>query len=84
MTATIIESPGLIQQNTKIPGDHLEVCRRQGIKTEGNAAGNTVDVLDLTGANTRPERDPKGALVDGYGGSRAGRARVGGRYGLGV
>jgi iron transport multicopper oxidase len=64
MTASIIESPEEMQRTVVIPQDHLEVCRRQGIKTEGNAAGRTgADVLDLRGAVARPDGDVKGAVI---------------------
>lgn len=53
LTATIIEDPiGL--QSFQIPADHLENCKNQGIPTAGNAAGNTKDFTDLTGANIAP------------------------------
>ncbi|KAK8063752.1 iron transport multicopper oxidase FET3 [Apiospora saccharicola] len=47
-----------------IKNHDLEACRRLGIPTKGNAAGNTRDPLDLTGANTQPPPHPMGALVN--------------------
>lgn len=52
LTATIIEAPQDIQeQQPSIPSDMLAICRSQDIPTAGNAAGNTKDFLNLTGAN---------------------------------
>ena len=48
----MIEAPDALQASgLKPPSNHLAVCLSQGIPTEGNAVGNTVDLLDLTGAN---------------------------------
>lgn len=61
LTATFIEAPLQLQKSqSKIPADHLKACRDQGIPTEGNAAGNTKNHFDLTGANTQPEEEPWG------------------------
>jgi len=54
LMATFIEAPDMLQANLTIPEDHLEICKTLGIPTTGNAAGNTVDHFDLTGANTTP------------------------------
>lgn len=37
---------------TGIPRDHLEACQKYGMKTSGNAAGNTDNPLNLTGQIT--------------------------------
>ena len=58
MTATMIEAPEKIA--LVIPKDHMDVCQAQNIKTQGNAAGNTVDYTDLSGANTQLPSDPWG------------------------
>jgi len=52
LTATIIESPEILQRTVTIPQNHLDACKAAGYPVRGNAAGNTVDFLDLTGANT--------------------------------
>ena len=53
LTATIIEAPHMIQsQQPTIPPAMAAICKSQGIPTAGNAAGNTKNFLDLTGANT--------------------------------
>ncbi|KJZ80330.1 hypothetical protein HIM_00180 [Hirsutella minnesotensis 3608] len=61
LLATFVEAPAEMQkQGLTIPDDHLEVCRQGGIPTEGNAAGNAVDFLDLTGQNEPHARLPEG------------------------
>ncbi|KAI1809987.1 multicopper oxidase [Poronia punctata] len=41
LTATLIEAPELLV-NYKIPRDHVDICKDQGIPISGNAAGNEV------------------------------------------
>ena len=60
LTATMIEAPLQLQQQQKIPAGHLATCKADGVPTAGNAAGNTVNHLDLTGANTAPPPNPSG------------------------
>lgn len=50
---TIIEAPPQIQDGISIPDQQYDVCRTAGIPTEGNAAGNTENYLDLSGQNTQ-------------------------------
>lgn len=59
---TMIEAPLQLQQNLagKIPEDHYDACRMQDIPYEGNAAGNTVDLLDTKGMNVSPGPLPAG------------------------
>ncbi|KAK3939678.1 Cupredoxin [Diplogelasinospora grovesii] len=67
LTATMIVAPDQMQSRSStihIPGDHVDACRRQGIPTQGNAAGNTQDFLNLTGANTQFDLNPSGAVID--------------------
>ncbi|KAI9695423.1 MAG: hypothetical protein M1820_008608 [Bogoriella megaspora] len=61
LIATLIEAPLALQETLEIPEDHYQVCRDQGNLTAGNAAGNTVDLLDLKGENL-----PPAALPDGF------------------
>lgn len=51
LVATIIEAPLEIQKQLsgKIPQDHVQACQAGSVPMEGNAAGNTKDVLDLKG-----------------------------------
>jgi iron transport multicopper oxidase len=60
LIATFIEAPDVLQDTESIPHDHYQTCESQGIPTKGNAAGNTHDWLDLTGANTAFNPDPWG------------------------
>jgi iron transport multicopper oxidase len=52
LTGTILEAPDHLQGNLQIPEDHLRVCYQMNDQTVGNAAGNTQNWLDLTGAPT--------------------------------
>jgi iron transport multicopper oxidase len=59
--ATFVEAPLEIQRAIPaIPADHLAVCEKSGMPTRGNAAGNTVDLLDLSGENVPPRPLPSG------------------------
>lgn len=59
LTATIIEAPEELR-GLPIPPDSLAACGVQNIPTAGNAAGNTVNVSDITGANTTPANPDDG------------------------
>lgn len=62
----MIEAPLDLQaSNLTIPQDHLAACAAQSIPTAGNAAGNTVDVFDLTGENLPPSPLPDGFTARG-------------------
>lgn len=60
LIATFIEAPLELQKNLTIPQDHLDVCKKGGIATTGNAAANTEDYLDLSGQNKPPAPLPAG------------------------
>lgn len=62
LIATIIEAPQELA-GLPIPPDSLANCQAQGIPTAGNAAGNTANYTDLTGANTQPLYPDPGAVV---------------------
>jgi iron transport multicopper oxidase len=53
LTATIIEAPEELS-GLPIPSDSQAACAMQNIPIAGNAAGNTKNLTDLTGANTVP------------------------------
>ncbi|KUJ14914.1 uncharacterized protein LY89DRAFT_620153, partial [Mollisia scopiformis] len=53
LIATIVEAPEDLVGGS-IPDDHQAACKAQNIPVAGNAAGNTQNPLDLTGANTQP------------------------------
>jgi iron transport multicopper oxidase len=61
LAATFVEDPDDI--NVIIPPDHRLACAIDGMKTVGNAAGNVIDFLDLSGAITEPPEVNVGALV---------------------
>ncbi|TKA26649.1 hypothetical protein B0A50_04757 [Salinomyces thailandicus] len=65
LAATFIEAPLELQRTLSIPEDHLAVCRAGGVPISGNAAGNTVDVLDLTGENKMAQPLPAGFTARG-------------------
>jgi iron transport multicopper oxidase len=47
----MIEAPLTLQETLTLPPDHLAACRAADVPYAGNAAGNTVDLLDLDGQN---------------------------------
>lgn len=51
LVATMVEAPLELQQTLVIPDDHYAACEAGGVLDKGNAAGNTVNFLDLTGQN---------------------------------
>ncbi|KAH7410864.1 Cupredoxin, partial [Cadophora sp. MPI-SDFR-AT-0126] len=58
LTATFIEAPTELQAaKLYIPVSHRDVCDAQGIPRKGNAAGNSNNYLDLSGANVVAETD---------------------------
>lgn len=52
--ATMVEAPLELQRTESVPADQFKVCKEQGLPYQGNAAGNTHNFTDLTGANTAP------------------------------
>ncbi|TKA66614.1 hypothetical protein B0A55_08152 [Friedmanniomyces simplex] len=65
LAATFVEAPLELQKTLTIPEDHLEACRARGIPIAGNAAGNTVDMLDLKGQNESVPPLPAGFTARG-------------------
>lgn len=62
LIATMVEAPlQLPSLSASIPADHLAACAAAGVATSGNAAGNTIDLLDLKG-----EPKPPAPLPDGF------------------
>lgn len=51
LIATMIEAPLTLQKTLTLPRDHLDACSAAQVPYTGNAAGNTVDLLDLSGEN---------------------------------
>ncbi|KAJ9129952.1 Multicopper like protein [Coniochaeta hoffmannii] len=67
LAATFVEAPLELQSQLKdkIPQDHLDACADLSVPTTGNAAGNTVDLLDLKGQPEPPKPLPKGFTARG-------------------
>lgn len=67
---TIIEAPEKLEEQNRariaagyrIPRDHAQACRSYPMALAGNAAGNTVNPLDLKGAHTKINANEWGAL----------------------
>lgn len=51
LTVTMVEAPLELQKQESISAQSLGNCKAQGVPTQGNAAGNTHNHFDLTGAN---------------------------------
>lgn len=65
LAATLIEAPLELQSTLQIPENHREVCRSSNTKIVGNAAGNIVDPVDLSGQATSPDPLPAGFTTKG-------------------
>jgi iron transport multicopper oxidase len=65
LVATMVEAPLEIQKSLTIPKNHLDACNVNNVPTAGNAAGNTLDLLDLSGANAAPKPLPAGFTARG-------------------
>lgn len=63
--ATMVEAPLDLQKSLTLPKDQLQICKDAGVPTQGNAAGNTEDYFDLTGANVSPPPLPAGFTARG-------------------
>ncbi|KAI9845920.1 MAG: hypothetical protein M1837_004456 [Sclerophora amabilis] len=61
----MIEAPLDVQKTISIPEDHYKVCKDLGVPTAGNAAGNTEDLLNLSGGNFSPAPLPEGFTARG-------------------
>jgi len=70
LVATMIEAPAAIQERyghsiDSLPPSHIEACRARGQPYRGNAAGNTADLMDLSGENVAPAPLPVGFTARG-------------------
>lgn len=67
LAITLVEAPLTLQQQLggKIPQDHWDVCSKGNVPVAGNAAGNTENLLDLTGENKSPGALPAGFTAGG-------------------
>jgi iron transport multicopper oxidase len=60
LIATMVEAPLELQRTLSIPQDHYDSCVVDGTPVKGNAAGNIINLLDLTGQNAPPGPLPEG------------------------
>ncbi|KAF5495342.1 Iron transport multicopper oxidase fetC [Colletotrichum siamense] len=65
LLATFVEAPLELQKSLTLPQNHLDVCNAGNVPTAGNAAANTVDLLDLSGQNSPPAPLPAGFTTRG-------------------
>ncbi|KAK9464750.1 Cupredoxin [Lipomyces arxii] len=65
LALVLVEAPLLIQERQVIPEDHYAACRAGGYAYEGNAAANTVNLLDLTGEPLQQKPLPNGFTARG-------------------
>lgn len=61
----MIEAPIELQKTLKVPQNHYDVCKAGDTPIAGNAAGNTIDLLDLKGQNKSPAPLPAGFTARG-------------------
>jgi iron transport multicopper oxidase len=60
LIATMVEAPLDVQKSLTILQGHIDACQAGNVPYAGNAAANTVNFLDLTGANLAPAPLPDG------------------------
>lgn len=67
LVATFVEAPRQLQKQfaTGLPASHVRACKDAQMPMQGNAAGNTVDFLDLGGENRSPGPIPAGFTARG-------------------
>ncbi|KAK1535897.1 multicopper oxidase [Colletotrichum paranaense] len=65
LLATFVEAPLEIQKSLTLPQNHLDVCAAGNVPVAGNAAGNTKNLLDLSGQNAPPDPLPAGFTTKG-------------------
>jgi len=60
----MVEAPLELQKTLTLPQNHLDACAAGDIPAKGNAAGNTDNLLDLTGENAPPKPLPGGYVLE--------------------
>lgn len=65
LISTLVEAPLDLQRSPTVPKDNFKVCQAQAIPTAGNAAGNTIELFDLTGEDAPPSPLPAGFTAKG-------------------
>lgn len=63
----LIEAPEEVQktESQQLTENHKQVCKNVGVNYTGNAAGNSVNFMDLTGANVQEKPLPDGFTARG-------------------
>lgn len=67
LAMVLIEAPDVVQgtPSQQLTENHISVCENVGVMTAGNAAGNVINFLDLTGQNVQQKRIPGGFTTEG-------------------
>lgn len=65
LAVTMVEAPLDLQNTLQIPANHYDACAAADMPTQGNAAGNTKDYLDLSGQNESVPPLPAGFTARG-------------------
>lgn len=67
LIATMVEAPLDLQRDLTVPQNHYDACAAASpaMPTAGNAAGNTANLLDLSGEPSPPARLPDGFTARG-------------------
>ncbi|KAM9926416.1 hypothetical protein OXX59_003254 [Metschnikowia pulcherrima] len=65
LAVTFIEAPAELQEKEEFTDDWKRVCSNSNVSIEGNAAGNAVNFMDLTGANVQHKPLPAGFTARG-------------------
>ena len=67
LIATMVEAPLDLQRDLVVPQGHYDACAAASppVPTVGNAAGNTANLLDLSGEPSPPARLPDGFMARG-------------------
>lgn len=67
LAIVLIEAPEEMQkqESQQLTDNFKQVCNKTGVAYAGNAAGNTVNFLDLTGANVQHKALPSGFTARG-------------------
>ncbi|KAJ5369472.1 Multicopper oxidase type 2 [Penicillium cosmopolitanum] len=65
LAMSFVEAPKQIQEQMSLTDSQVNVCKAADVAYEGNAAGNTDDLLDLTGQNRQLPWLPAGFTTKG-------------------
>lgn len=65
LAMVMIEDPLAIQEKQSFTDNYLDMCDKSGVKTSGNAAGNSEDFLDMRGENVQVKPLPDGFTARG-------------------